>query len=280
MVAYLATKTLYKSSLYALLMVIANENQNVTASTTNSVSADDAIERTAKYYEHRAFLECIEELGISEEQALAVKTLLESNGYVVEFSYSLRISESEREWSKQAKARLDAHNNLVVVSTPSSSWEVEEARKMYDEFTKCMDLINQIENLAPTIVDPIFRNQRLADRKANNDTLMTARVAKWNALPEQEEILKLPSGGKIILTRSKVEYKQSRKTQFYASLRIETADISDKSFYLSDFVTSSGKAQRKKFLQHYSTLSNQDAMCIAGNLVELSQRLSKERRFA
>jgi hypothetical protein len=242
----------------------------------NNQTVNDEMTETQR----EAYLENLEKLGLTEESATRLKTLLEANGYNVEIRYGFYITYADHSMSDRRLAHLMVNNNLVAMSTTSSWWEAKEAKKFQIEVNKCVDLINEISTFAPTVIDPTFRDKRYEEERERSKRALLAKIEKWNALPSEEVVIKLPSGGKVVMVRHKAEYKGGYSTRFSISYNLVFADgkVEDR-FWADNFVTSSGKVQRKKFTERYErSMPENDIEVMVENIKKLADEEKKSRR--
>jgi hypothetical protein len=222
--------------------------------------------------------ETFKEIGITREVADRVRQILEPEGYKVDFGLGLSVYPN-RSGFEGPHAHLTTRDNVLAVSTSGSTWILPHAREFAAQLSRCVELLAQIREFAPTIVDAEYSESK---RKAKADAAKAAMIEKierWNALPQEVDVLLLPSGGKVVLTRSKTEYREGYRPEFYVGYEIRGADGRTERFYPGSYITRDGKVQKAKFLSAYSyNLDDDDKKAIAPKLLELVETRKKARQ--
>lgn len=223
-----------------------------------------------RYEELRA--ERREELGVTKEQAEAIKQLLEANNYKVDMDYFWSVQPIYVGYENEPKASVQFGNGLFALHTVSSHWQYNEAIKFAEDVAKSMTLLNKIKEIAPTVVDPTFRNKRIEDEAAKHKAAMEKEIARWNALPERETILTLSTGEQLEQVRSKAQWENNRRVEFHIYYELDK-----RNFYIHSFIKRDGSIQRKKFADWHRQMATQDVEALIKLLPELSRKQNVAR---
>src|SRR6185503_17394566 len=217
--------------------------------------------------------EQLQEYGVTQEQAQAVKKLLEENDYRVDMDYFWNISSNKNQFPNQEYASLTFHNGLFVMTNSSSHFKFEEVQVYKTQVDKVLELLNKIHTIAPNVVDATFRDKRIEEARQEAKRAIITKIAYWNALPPQESILTLSNGDELVLKRSKTEYHQGYSTHYWLGYELGGA-----TFYPASYITSSGAVQKKKFKERYDSLSEQDLATLLEQLPALLKRQNEAER--
>ena len=170
--------------------------------------------------------------GLSEETAAMIKTLLEQNGYRVDTEYFISIVPANQDFNHRPQANLVFNDGLIHMSTNGSHWTMEESKAMNAQVAECLRLMELIAAFAPTVINPEFRDAlRKAEASIAKEKLL-AKIERWNALPQSEEILTLSNGWRLVLKRGKAEYKQGYRTSFWTGL-----ELNANTFWADQYIT-------------------------------------------
>jgi hypothetical protein len=216
--------------------------------------------------------ERLAELGITQAQANEIKTLLEANNYRVDMDYFWSINLKYETLKDSPLASLTFGNGLFVMTNSSSHWTFDIVQEYKKQVDKVLELMTAIHAIAPTVVDPTFRNKKAEEQRAKDKEARLAKIAKWNALPEKETILYLSTGAELVQLRSKIEYREHYRTEFWLGYK-----LNEQHFSPYQFITKDGRVQRKKFVESYRHLPAQDVDTLLNALVTLDKRSNAAR---
>lgn len=216
--------------------------------------------------------ERLAELGVTKEQAQAVKELLETNNYKVDMEYYWSIQLKYDRYEDETHASLEFRNGIFTLHTSSSTWEYNSALVFAEQVTTTMKLLETIKSIAPTLVDPTFRNKKAEEARVAREDARRKQITMWNALPERTLVLTLPSGAKVEQVRSKAEYSPNQRTEFWV-----TFELDGQRFDVYPYLSKNGSILRKKFLDWNQRMLKEDAEALLGIMAELRARQQRAR---